>query len=247
MPETLNVHFLPSLADPHELAGHTTVVIDVLRATTTIAAALAAGAQELIPCLEVEEARQLARQHSGALLAGERGGQPIGGFDLGNSPAEYTAERVAGRTIVFTTTNGTRALTQCIGSGRVLFGALVNMTALCRVVQHDARVDLICAGTNGEISRDDVLTAGAIVDWLQAGGNSQRNDQAQISGALWREATRRARDRDALAEALRDTAGGRALHRIGGECDIQWAAEFDRLSLVPELDRANWRIRAVSA
>ena len=83
MNRILNVHLLPELADPHDLAGHTSIVIDVLRASTTITTALASGAEKLIPCLTVEEARQLARDRPGALLGGERGGERLPGFDFG--------------------------------------------------------------------------------------------------------------------------------------------------------------------
>src|SRR5262245_17681938 len=102
----LDVYLLPDLAEPAALAAKTVVVIDVLRATTTIVHALAAGAREVVPCLEVEEARQVAaRLGKVAVLRGERGGVAIAGFDVGNSPAEYTRERVGGKTVVFTTTN----------------------------------------------------------------------------------------------------------------------------------------------
>ena len=119
MTNQLNVHLLPELANPHDLAGHTSIVIDTLRASTTITTALENGAEKIIPCLTVEEARQLANDRPGALLGGERGGKPLPGFDFGNSPAEYEPNRVAGKTIVFTTTNGTKAMTRCMGSARM--------------------------------------------------------------------------------------------------------------------------------
>src|SRR4051794_36039557 len=105
------VYLLPTLADPAELAGKTANVVDVLRATTTIIHAIAGGAKEVIPCQEIDEAKQIASQIGpSAVLGGERGGEQIPGFDFGNSPLEYSRERIAGRTVVFTTTNGTRAM-----------------------------------------------------------------------------------------------------------------------------------------
>src|SRR6266576_3326598 len=99
----LDVYLLPALVEPAALAGKTVVVIDVLRATTTIVHALAAGAREVVPCLEVYEANRAATElGERAILGGERGGVPIPGFDLGYSPAEYTRERVGGKTIIFT-------------------------------------------------------------------------------------------------------------------------------------------------
>src|SRR5438132_10850132 len=106
------------------------VVIDVLRAAPTIFQALAAGATEVVPCLEVEEAKKIAVQIArSAILGGERGGKQIPDFDLGNSPAEYTPERVAGKTVVFTTTNGTRAMLRCEAARRVLIAAFTNLSA----------------------------------------------------------------------------------------------------------------------
>src|SRR5690242_16614412 len=108
----IRVHLLPALIAPEQLADGVTVVIDVLRATTTITAALAVGASEVIPCLEVEDARRaVANLPTGQpVLGGERGGVRNDGFDLANSPCEYTAQSIGGKTLVFTTTNGTRAM-----------------------------------------------------------------------------------------------------------------------------------------
>src|SRR5262249_5944787 len=133
----LCVHLLPSLTTPADLAGGLAVVIDVLRASTTICHALAAGAKEVIPCLEVEEARERANRYvpGDAVLGGERGGLRIEGFDLGNSPREYTPTTVGGRTVLFTTTNGTRAMRQCTEAARVVIGAFVNLSPVCREVE----------------------------------------------------------------------------------------------------------------
>ena len=132
------------------------VVIDVLRASTTVVHALASGAQAVIPCETIDEAReQSTRRSSGTvLLGGERGGERIDGFDLGNSPLEFTPEAVAGKTIVFTTTNGTKALKQCASADRVLIGTFVNRAALLRVLQADGRpIHLVCAGTDWSAHR----------------------------------------------------------------------------------------------
>src|SRR5579884_1701109 len=112
------VHLLPGLAPPGRLAGGTAVVIDVLRATTTVVHALAAGCTAVRPCAEVEEARELA----GGMRAGRvlRGGGPPPGFDLGNSPKEYCGKLCRGATLVLTTTNGTRALLRAAEAERVL-------------------------------------------------------------------------------------------------------------------------------
>src|SRR5262245_10548300 len=124
----VHVHLLPSLAPPGRLGGGVAVVIDVLRATTTIVHALAAGCACVRPCAEVEEARTLAGSLPAGkvLLGGERGGAPIPGFDLGNSPREYTPAVCRGLTLVLTTTNGTRALLRAAEAERVLVAAFCN-------------------------------------------------------------------------------------------------------------------------
>lgn len=244
MPRQLEVHLVPSLTTPQALAGSTVVMIDVLRASTTIVHALAAGARELIPVLEVADARGLAEKRPEALLAGERKGRAIEQFHLGNSPVEFTPERVAGKTIIFTTTNGTRALMFCTGAHRVLIGAFANFSALCGSLYHEPRVDLLCAGTGQAVTREDVLFAGAVVDELVRfdAEPPSVNDQALLARDAWR-STVAGISSGPLAEELRETRGGRNLIEIGYERDIEIAAAIDRFNIVPELDVSDWAIR----
>jgi 2-phosphosulfolactate phosphatase len=238
----IDVYLLPTLAEPVELSGQTVVVIDVLRATTTIAHALAAGATQVIPCLEIDEARKLAANlHNNVVLGGERNGLPIAGFDLGNSPAEYTPERVAGKTVVFTTTNGTRAMQRCRHASRVLIGGFVNFSAICRELSGTAEIAIVCAGTDGHVTREDTLLAGAIVDDLFRTKDYELNDQADIAADAWRTAVRVMTDRP-LGLMLRDSRGGRNLIETGQENDIDLAAQMDKFDLVPQLDLSTWRI-----
>lgn len=239
----LDVYLLPDLVEPAALAGKTVVVIDVLRATTTIVHALASGAREVVPCLEVDEARQVAaRLGVAAVLGGERGGVAIAGFDVGNSPAEYTRERVSGKTVVFTTTNGTRAMQRCKLAGQVLLGAFVNFSAVCRELLGSDHVALVCAGTDGHVTREDTLLAGAIVDDLARSKKLQLNDQAQLAADAWQTAVRLMTDRP-LGMMLRESRGGRNLIDTGQENDIDLAAQMDRFDVVPELDLATWCVR----
>jgi 2-phosphosulfolactate phosphatase len=277
MPNSLSVHFLPRKPSPtesryaaarsgvvlaeveswfawqDELHQATAVVIDLLRASTTICFALAAGAREIIPCLEVDEARRLAAGIAPwPLLGGERGGVQIEGFDLGNSPDEYRPEKVAGRTIVFTTTNGTKAMLACRGARRVLIGSFVNLSAVCAQLNPNQPTHLICAGTESRITREDVLCAGAIVDRLTTWElviARDLNDEARIARDAWRETMRGLEIDDpgaieTLARTLRDTRGGRNLVALGLERDIDAAAQIDRFPIVPELDTKSWHISA---
>src|SRR5262245_46344429 len=125
----LSVHLLPGLIEPGRLAGGVAVAVDVLRATTTIVHALAAGCPAVWPCAEVEEAKvRAAGIGRRALLAGERGGVAISGFDLGNSPGDFKSSACKGRDLVLTTTNGTKALLRAAEAERVMVGAFVNFS-----------------------------------------------------------------------------------------------------------------------
>ena len=125
------VHLLPSLIPPGSLRGGVAVVVDVLRATTVMVHALAAGCEAIIPCAEIDQAKAVAAvlPPGSALLAGERGGVPIAGFDLGNSPGEFTPEACRGKTLVMTTTNGTRAILASLEAERVYIASFANLRA----------------------------------------------------------------------------------------------------------------------
>jgi 2-phosphosulfolactate phosphatase len=279
---SLSVRFLPALTSPEELAAGVVVLVDVLRASTTITAALEAGAKAVIPCAEVDEARQKADDISGhrevcvqalvsaaaemagrtptsnyttqkcgpqPLLGGERGGLPIDGFDLGNSPSEFTPDVVAGRNIVFTTTNGTLALRMCKSARRVVIGSFVNFSAVLEQLTGDEPIHILCAGTRGRITREDVLFAGALVEKLAGPivDPTGLNDEARIARDVWTSAMGDVRppDRHAnrkLADVLRHCQGGLNLINVGLERDILDAADVDRYDFAPVLDSLHWRI-----
>jgi 2-phosphosulfolactate phosphatase len=243
------VHLLPDLVAESALAGASVVVMDVLRATTTLTCALAAGAGRVVVCLEVDEARRIAQslEAERPLLGGERGGVRIEGFDLGNSPAEYTRETVGGRTLVFTTTNGTRAMLRCRQARQVLLGALVNRQAVLRALAGAEQIHLVCAGTRGEITREDALCAGALVAGViePAPASWQLNDQARLALAAWQSLAAGGIDAAQLAAALEQTQGGRNLRAEGLEADIPWAAQLDRFDLVPHYRPADSTVSAL--
>ncbi len=236
MPEErdVQVHLLPCLAPAGRLAGGIAVVIDVLRASTTIVCALAAGAVCVRPCAEIEEARELAGQMrvGRAVLGGERGGVAPPGFDLGNSPREYTGRACMGNTVVLTTTNGTRALLRAAEAERVLVAAFVNFSAVCEQLRQDARpVHVVCAGTEGEVSLEDTILAGALVDCLSQASEVRLNDAARLAWDAFENHGR------CLLGALQVGKGGATLRGLGYDEDIKAAAQVDRFALVPELRR----------
>jgi 2-phosphosulfolactate phosphatase len=252
---TLTVHYLPQFVSESELAGATVVVIDLLRASTTICTALANGAKDVTAFLEVGDlvrAAEVEPDRTELLLGGERGGELIEGFDLGNSPAEYTPDQVFGKRVFFTTTNGTMALGHARLAERVVVGAIVNLSALVEVLQGKQNVHLLCAGTNGHVSRDDRLAAGAIAHELLAKEDRPRemNDSARAVLGEWQEllTTAKVLDRkpsEQLALELRDTPGGKNLLTIGMEEDLPRCAEIDTLSITPTYNPATRRLTAL--
>ena len=156
MKPVLNVYALPRYVEPEQMAGGTAVVIDVLRASTTIVYALAAGANEVLPCREIADAHKLAEQFAAdeCLLGGEREGLPIEGFAPGNSPDEYYTERVGCKSIILTTTNGTRAMEHARAADDIYIAAFVNASAVARRLFDRERVYILCAGTDGKITQE---------------------------------------------------------------------------------------------
>ena len=237
-------------------AGGIAVVIDVLRASTTIITAIAHGAARVRPVRTVGEARRLAGQ-SNVLLGGERGGRPIEGFDLGNSPLEYTRQRVGGRDLVITTTNGTAALHACLDAHDVLVGAVVNRSALAALALHLATpgnrdVHLVCAGTDGQVTEEDLLGAGAILDaaiHLGVDEHAALDGPARATLADFRSVARAgASAAAALACVFATSIGGRNLIDIGMEDDLTPAAAIDSLPVVPRLEHATgWLVGDRSA
>lgn len=217
------------------------VVIDVLRATSVMVTALGHGASRIITCREVDEARQLSQQFaSRPLLCGERGCQPIDGFDLGNSPAEYERKRVEDRVLVLTTTNGTRAIAAVERVPRLLIASFLNLSAVVDAVTQFQRVHLVCAGTEGHVTLEDVLLAGAILWKCQSMSETMLvDDDSVLALQLWqawfavKSSEGRLPEPDALSRRFRETRGGRNLLRLGYESDLQRCAAIDSIGVVP--------------
>lgn len=234
----LAVHLHPRLVAPEAMADCVALVIDNLRASTTIAAALNADAASVRPVLTVEEALALRSRLGGApLLGGERGGSLVEGFDLDNSPTRYTPQRCRGREVIFTTTNGTAALLHAARASRIIVASLANLSVVTRAVANDDRpIHVLCAGTRDEIGLDDCLPAGAFVERLVAAGRALvQDDSARLCLRAWREASG---SPGALLEAMRDTRGGRNLLKLGMDADVAFCATIDALPVVPVFDPA---------
>lgn len=227
---------------PAEVKGavgrRTVVVIDVLRATSTMVEALVNGARSILPVGGVDEAVRKADElgRDSVLLCGERDAEPIRGFQLGNSPLEFTRERVAGKTLVMTTTNGTSAL--LIGaSGTACFaGSLLNATAVAqRLMERGEDALLLCAGREGAFALEDAICAGRIA-------RSVRKLDRDVKGNDALDAALHLSRSIPTVEALALTAAGRRLDEVGRRDDIVFCAQENRYAAVPVLDEHRIRL-----
>jgi len=216
---------------PARLDGETVLVVDVLRASTTIVTALGNGALAIVPVADADEARRRvsAAPGNGILLAGERRGDTVPGFDLGNSPLEMTGARVGGKTLVFTTSNGTRALLACRGAAAVGVAGLVNAGAAARwAALTDRDVTIVCSGERGARSLEDHVCAGRIVEGIVSLAPAATLTEAAREAAA--EARRYGIEVWRLGE---DSTWARHLRRSGRGGDVAACLSLDTSSLVP--------------
>mgnify|MGYP002623121833 FL=1 len=198
MPKHLEVLFSPAefeALSQRDLSQTACVVFDILRATSSMVVALAHGARAILPVSEIGEALAIKAQQPDLLLAGERHGLRIGAdqtggieFDLGNSPREFTIEKVSGRVLAMTTTNGTRALRACAGAKRVWVASFANLSTTARALflEPVEKIILVCSGTYEEAAYEDTLVAGALVDWIwHEFSPSQVADSACIARTIY--------------------------------------------------------------
>jgi 2-phosphosulfolactate phosphatase len=242
----VDVFFTPTGLSAAEVQGRTVFVIDVLRATTSICAALSHGARAIIPVGSTEEALRLAQTigSDDMLLAGEKNCVRIPGFHLGNSPLEMTDAAVRGKTIIVTTSNGTHALLACQGAAAVFPAAAVNLTAAAEraqeALQRDEDILIVCAGRDGAFSLDDAYCAGRLAAAILGGTKPRRvlNDAGIASLDLVRRYGSR------WERPLAFSRAGRELIRSGFRADVHEAARLDaypilahfherRITLVP--------------
>ena len=220
----LDVQFLPR--STHAGSFDTAVVVDVLRMTTTSSLLFSRGLEELFVVAEVAEARNLSSQ-TGALLLGERGGEKLAGFDGGNSPLEYT-QSLRGQSAILCTSNGSKAVETTSDVEHIFLGAIVNAKAVAREVLEVAkeRITLICAGTGGEVSLDDVLGAACIAKELLELAKLNLSDACKVAlGSLELNPD--------LFSGLQNARHAAVLRDLGYEEDIAFAAKLNLLDAVP--------------
>jgi 2-phosphosulfolactate phosphatase len=229
----LDVFLTPGELSPADILDRSVVVIDILRASTSIVQALSAGAKSIYPVASIEEALRLANTfgRDDVLLCGERKCLPIEGFDLGNSPREFTRDRVAGKTLVMSTTNGTHLMSLTGGASRVVIASLLNLQAVVGdLARAEADPVLICSGRDKHFALEDAACAGLLASRLMEArpGEWKLNDGALATLALAREFP--------PAETLfATTAAGRAVEAAGMGEDLAFCARVDTHDIVPVL------------
>ena len=234
----LLVSLLPSLREVSP-ATDIAVVIDVLRATSVMATALTNGADRVITCENILEAEMLAEmvRKKRPLLCGERGCRPIEGFDLGNSPAEYSRDVVQDRALVLTTTNGTHAIAAADPADRLITASFLNLNAVVESIRGANLVHLVCAGTEGAVTAEDTLLAGAIVQSIEASDHVDLiGDEPLLVAQQWFACfgSKSVVDNDALAERLAQSQGGRNLVAANYQDDLERCALINSADVVPE-------------
>lgn len=160
---TIEVCLSPELIHQYDLAGKTVVVVDIFRATSCIVTGLANEVAAIKPVAEIEECLELGKQDY--MMAGERGGIMVSGFDMGNSPFEYQSENVKGKKVAISTTNGTLAISKSKEADQIIIGAFLNLEAISEyLLEIESDVLIHCAGWKGTVNLEDTLFAGALID-----------------------------------------------------------------------------------
>ncbi|MDK2820614.1 MAG: 2-phosphosulfolactate phosphatase [Clostridia bacterium] len=222
-----------SVADEH-IHNKTIIVVDVLRATTTITMALAEGCLEVIPVLTPEEAIAMRTrlEDKRVLLGGERNSVKIPGFDLGNSPLECIKQKIKGKRLIMTTTNGTQAIRRASNGKEIFLGAIVNAQAVAKRAAATSRdIGIICAGTRELFSIDDFFTAGLIVNYLLDNGEFDLRDGALAAMEYYRFKN------ISPVEVFRSCYHGKTLIEKGMEEDLIYCAKENLVNVVPVYDK----------
>ncbi|UHA72866.1 2-phosphosulfolactate phosphatase [Paenibacillus sp. 481] len=217
-----------------DLTHRTVIVIDVLRATSTIVTALANGATSVLPVETVSQAKQC--QEPNDVLGGERYCKKIAGFDTGNSPFEYMTTAFIGKRIILTTTNGTRAIQKAQKAEHILAGSFINADACARAAFKLRKdIALLCAGSQDTFAFEDGLCAGLLIDVLSRLASNASDITVNDYGYIMHSAFQH--HRNSLTEALQKCAGGKRLAKLGFSKDVEYCAAVDSVPLVPILEQ----------
>jgi 2-phosphosulfolactate phosphatase len=225
----LEICFTPASFSAHEDREAIVAVVDILRATSSICNAFANGVKEIIPVSTVEEAREM--KGLGHLLAAERDGFVLSFADFGNSPFNFTAEKVQGRSVVYSTTNGTGIMNRASGCHQVVIGSYLNLSALCNWLEgQERKVIIVCAGWKNRFNLEDTLCAGAIAERLLEGGRFRTIcDSVHAATDLWNMA------KDDLMGYIGKAAQRSRLRDKGLDDCLEFCHTFDVTEKIPVL------------
>ena len=215
-----------------DMTGKTAVVIDVLRATSVIVTALHNGANAVIPAETEEEARQLfdGFPPGSALLGGERNAVRIAGFHKGNSPLEYSRDVVAGKTLILSTTNGTRALHQCHQATETLAASFINISAVADYLSNKLNdTVIVCSGTAGKFSLDDALCAGMLISLISDRRTVETDDLGKLVLQFY------GSDTGNITDKLQSCTHLKYLQSKGYQHDIDYCLQPGMLFVVPAI------------
>jgi 2-phosphosulfolactate phosphatase len=237
----MNINVIPYAAAsrPELTENKTVVVIDVLRATSVMLTALSNGAREIVPAISPEEAIQKSFLYDveEVLLGGERNATKIEGFHMGNSPLEYTTENVSDKTIIITTTNGTKALNSCLNAEKVFIGAFLNVAAVIEKIKDEDDIVLFCSGTNNNFSLDDGICAAMIIDGLIKIKDVKLTDFAQLLLTTFQT------NPNNLVLLLQDCYHLNLLRQKGFEKDVTFCLQNSLYNIVPQMNLINKSIQ----
>lgn len=226
----LHVCLTPALIPLYQVEDYIVVIIDIFRATSSICYGIENGAEAIIPVAEVEECAAYREKGLAYLLAAERNGEVVSGFDFGNSPFSYTKEIVCGKTVVLTTTNGTHALHLSRGAKKVVIGSFLNLTALSDWLKNqNDNILLVCAGWKNQFNLEDTAFAGAVIEQLKT-GDFILDDPAIAANDLYQLA------KDDLPGYLAKTSHSERLKKLGIEKDIAFCLNVDITTSIPVLE-----------
>ncbi|MDE0472759.1 MAG: 2-phosphosulfolactate phosphatase [Ekhidna sp.] len=225
--KTIEVCLTPELIHQHDLKGKVIVVADIFRATSCIVTGLAAGVKSIRPVGEIEEVKALARQ--GYIMAGERGGKKVDGFDMGNSPFAYQNTAIKAKKVAISTTNGSAAILKSVEASQVLIGAFLNLESVMEyLIQLTQSVVIHCAGWRGTPNLEDTLFAGALMDEVME-EFTPLGDSASIAHQLY------ISTHENLSGTALGSSHAKRLINYGMEEDLAFCMETNKYSVVPKL------------
>ncbi|MEL7001575.1 MAG: 2-phosphosulfolactate phosphatase [Bacteroidota bacterium] len=227
---TVDVCLSPELIHKYQLDGRVAVVVDILRATSCMTAGLAHGVKSITPFASLDAC--LKMKAKGYLIAGERNGQKVEGFDLGNSPFDYMAEEAQGKRVATTTTNGTLAIEKCKGADQIIIGSFLNISAVAQyLIRQKKNVLIVCAGWKGKVNMEDSLFAGALAALLENEDKFEFECDAPLLAA-----TSYLNVKSNILEVIKNSSHAKRLNRLNVHKDIEFCLEHDKYDVVPVLN-----------